>query len=311
MNKADENYIALIRDILENGTNKEDRTGTGTKSVFGRQMRFNLQEGFPLLTCKKTHFKSVVHENIWFLSGSTNTKYLTDNKVTIWNEWANEDGDLGPVYGHQWRNFNGTDNKKGVDQIQQIIDQLNNNPDSRRIIVCAWNPEQLPEMALPPCHAFFQFYSEPLTKLEKWALFSKQCLVLEQPIRSVDDPSLTDSFLRNNNIPLRKLSLQLYQRSCDAGLGLPFNIAGYSLLLMMVAHVTGHLSNEFIWTGGDTHIYNNHIESLTEIFNRPNIYKLPKVKINPLVKNINDFKYEDIELVDYKSYPVIKLPVAI
>lgn len=275
MNNADIQYISLIKDILANGVDKADRTGVGTRSVFARQMRFKMSEGLPLLTCKKTHAKSIIHELLWMLSGDTNIKYLKDNNVTIWNEWADENGDLGPVYGHQWRNFNGTPDKAGIDQIHDIINQLNNNPDSRRIIVSAWNPYQLKDMSLPPCHSFFQFYSAP------------------------------DAYGN------RKLSLQFYMRSNDFFLGNPFNIAFYAILLEMVAQVTNHIADELIWTGGDVHIYTNHFNQCDELLKRPIIHKLPKLKLNPNIKNLLDFKFEDIEIIGYESYPGIKAPVAV
>ena len=276
MNNADKQYVDLLKDILANGTVKEDRTGTGTIAVFGRQLRFDLLEGFPLLTCKKTHFASIVHELIWFISGDTNIKYLKDNKVSIWDEWARPDGSLGPIYGHQWRNFN----SQGIDQLQEIINTLRTNPDSRRIIVCAWNPAQLPEMALPPCHAFFQFFSEVIPEGGKFPGY-------------------------------RKLSLQLYQRSADVGLGVPFNIASYALLLKMVAHVTGHVAGDFVHTFGDTHIYSNHITQVNEVISRPLCYDLPSVGFRRDVREITDFKFEDIILHGYQHHQFIKMDVAI
>tara|TARA_B100001175_G_scaffold208213_1_gene176743 strand:+ start:78 stop:902 length:825 start_codon:yes stop_codon:yes gene_type:complete len=271
-------YIDLIKYIKSNGVEKTDRTGTGTKSIFGYQMRFNLDKGFPLVTTKKIHVKSVVHELLWFLKGDTNIKYLKENGVRIWNEWANEKGDLGPVYGHQWRNWN----SEGIDQIKEMIKTIKFNPDSRRIIVNAWNPCVLPntsisfseniannKAALPPCHTFFQCY-------------------------------LADG----------KLSLQLYQRSADVFLGVPFNIASYALLNMMLAQVTGNNPGEFIHTFGDAHIYSNHKEQIKKQLSRiPR--KLPKVILNPEIKNIFDFTYDDIEIIDYDPYPLIKGAVSI
>ncbi len=256
-------YHDLLRDILQNGTFKQDRTGTGTYSVFGRQLRFNLDEGFPLITTKKVHFKSVVYELLWFLKGDTNVKYLQENGVTIWDEWADENGDLGPVYGKQWVDWN------GHNQIQEVIDTIKKNPDSRRMIVSAWNVAEIPKMKLPPCHILFQFYCQG-----------------------------------------DKLSLQLYQRSCDVFLGLPFNIASYALLLMMVAQVTDKIPHEFIWTGGDTHIYQNHLEQVNLQLSREP-YPLPKIELNPEVKNIFDFTYSDIILHNYQYHPAIKAPVAV
>ena len=271
-------YIDLIRHIQSNGVEKTDRTGTGTKSIFGYQMRFNLDEGFPLVTTKKIHVKSVIHELLWFLKGDTNIKYLKENGVRIWNEWANKKGDLGPVYGHQWRNWN----SEGIDQIKEMIRTIKFNPDSRRIIVNAWNPCVLPDTsisfseniannkaALPPCHTFFQCY-------------------------------LADG----------KLSLQLYQRSADVFLGVPFNIASYALLNMMLAQVTGNNPGEFIHTFGDAHIYSNHKEQINIQLSRiPR--KLPTVILNPEIKNIFDFTYDDIEIIDYDPYPLIKGAVSI
>ena len=256
MSYADQVFINMCRDIMENGTDKPNRTGIDTRSVFGRQMHFDLSKGFPLVTTKKVFLKGIIHELIWLLSGNTNIKYLTDNGVKIWNEWADENGDLGPVYGAQWRNFNG----EGVDQIRDVIERLKKDPNDRRMIVCAWNPAQIEQMALPPCHCFFQFY-------------------------------VADG----------KLSCQLYQRSCDMFLGVPFNIASYSLLTMMIAQVTGLGLGEFVHTLGDAHIYHNHFEQVREQLSREP-YELPTMKINPNVKNIDDFKYEDFELVNYQSH---------
>lgn len=261
-------YLDLLSHVKKNGIKKEDRTGTGTLSVFGYQMRFNLADGFPLLTTKKIHLKSVIHELLWFLSGETNIKYLKDNSVSIWDEWADTNGDLGPVYGHQWRSWD-TASGESVDQIAQLIDQLKNNPDSRRLIVSAWNVGALAEMKLPPCHAFFQFY-----------------------------------------VAEKKLSCQLYQRSADIFLGVPFNIASYALLTMMVAEVCNLEYGEFVHTLGDAHIYINHLDQVNEQLERaPKL--LPQMKINRKIKNIFDFKYDDFELIGYDPYPLIKAPVAV
>ena len=261
-------YLNLLETILEKGVKKEDRTGTGTTSVFGHQMRFDLSEGFPLVTTKKLHLKSIIHELLWFLDGDTNIKYLTDNGVRIWNEWADENGDLGPVYGAQWRSWKGA-NGQTIDQITQVIDQIKNNPDSRRMIVSAWNVGELDQMALMPCHAFFQFY-------------------------------VADG----------KLSCQLYQRSADTFLGVPFNIASYALLTMMIAQVTGLKVGDFVHTLGDAHIYSNHMEQVNLQMSRET-RKLPTMKINPEVKSIFDFKFEDFELEGYDPHPHIKGAVAI
>ena len=261
-------YLDLLQHVLDHGILKEDRTGTGTHSVFGYQMRFDLQDGFPLLTTKKLHLKSIIHELLWFLKGDTNVKYLQENGVRIWNEWADENGDLGHIYGYQWRSW--PDYNGGlIDQIKEAIDTIQNNPDSRRIIVSAWNVADLPQMNLPPCHAFFQFY-----------------------------------------VANGKLSLQLYQRSADIFLGVPFNIASYALLLMMVAQVTGLEAGDFVHTLGDAHIYNNHIEQVREQLSREP-RDLPKMKLNPDVKSIFDFKYEDFELTDYNPHPHIAGKVAV
>ena len=261
-------YLDLLTHIKENGTFKSDRTGTGTTSVFGYQMRFNLEEGFPLVTTKKTHLKSIIHELLWFLNGETNIGYLTENGVRIWDEWADANGDLGPVYGKQWRSWEGA-NGVVIDQIKEAVHTLKTNPDSRRIIVSAWNVADLPKMALMPCHAFFQFY-----------------------------------------VANGKLSCQLYQRSADVFLGVPFNIASYALLTMMMAQVCGLQPGEFVHTLGDAHLYSNHIEQaqlqLTRDF-RP----LPTMRMNPEITNLFDFKYEDFELLNYDPHPHIKAAVAI
>lgn len=258
-------YLDLLRDVLENGVDKMDRTGVGTRSVFGRQMRFDLNKGFPLMTTKKMHLKSIIYELLWFLKGDTNVKYLQEHGVRIWNEWADENGDLGPVYGSQWRNWNG----EGIDQIAEVIEKLKKTPNDRRMIVSAWNVGKIAQMHLPPCHMMFQFY------------------------------------VANN-----KLSCMLYQRSCDMFLGVPFNIASYALLTMMIAQVCGYELGEFIHTLGDTHIYHNHFDQVREQLSHTP-YELPQMRINPEVKDINDFKYEDFELVNYKSYEAIKGQVAV
>ncbi len=261
-------YLNLLETILEKGTNKEDRTGTGTISRFGHQMRFDLSEGFPIITTKKLHLKSIIHELLWFLAGDTNIKYLTDNGVRIWNEWADEDGGLGHIYGYQWRSWPTPDGNH-IDQISKIIDSIQNNPDSRRHIVSAWNVGELDKMNLPPCHILFQFY-----------------------------------------VANGKLSCQLYQRSADIFLGVPFNIASYALLTMMVAQVTGLQPGDFVHTLGDAHIYSNHIEQVKlQLTRQP--FALPQMKINQQVKSIFDFKYDDFELVNYKAHPHIKGKVAV
>ncbi|HAV02073.1 MAG TPA: thymidylate synthase [Chryseobacterium sp.] len=262
------NYHDLLQHILENGTDKSDRTGTGTRSVFGYQLRYDLSDGFPLVTTKKVHLKSIIYELLWFLKGDTNIKYLTDHGVSIWNEWADENGELGPVYGAQWRSWQGAGGKV-VDQISEVIQQIKTNPDSRRLIVSAWNAAEIPNMALAPCHALFQFY-------------------------------VADG----------KLSLQLYQRSADVFLGVPFNIASYALLLMMVAQVCELEVGEYIHTFGDVHIYNNHFEQVkTQLAREPRA--LPEMILNPDVKNIFDFTFEDFTLENYDPHPGIKAPVAV
>jgi thymidylate synthase len=261
-------YLKLLEHVKQNGQKKEDRTGTGTMSVFGYQMRFNLNKSFPLLTTKKVHLKSVIYELLWFLSGDTNIKYLKDNGVSIWDEWADENGNLGPVYGHQWRSWPTSEGNE-IDQISNLINQIKKTPDSRRLIVSAWNVGEINKMKLPPCHCFFQFY-------------------------------VADG----------RLSCQLYQRSADIFLGVPFNIASYALLTQMIAHVCGLECGEFIHTLGDAHIYTNHIDQVNEQLRRKP-KKLPQIKINPSVKNIFDFKYEDFSLEGYDPYPLIKAPVAV
>lgn len=263
-----QNYLDLLQHILDKGTDKTDRTGTGTRSVFGYQLRYDLSEGFPLVTTKKVHLKSIIYELLWFLKGDTNIQYLKENGVSIWDEWADENGDLGPVYGAQWRSWKGA-NGKVIDQITEVIDQIKMNPDSRRLIVSAWNVAEISNMALAPCHAMFQFY-----------------------------------------VANGKLSLQLYQRSADVFLGVPFNIASYALLLMMVAQVCDLEVGDYVHTFGDVHIYNNHFEQVNKQLQRTP-KALPKMKLNPEIKDIFNFNFEDFTLEDYEPYPGIKAPVAI
>lgn len=261
-------YLVLMKNVMENGTPKNDRTGTGTISIFGAQLRFDLNKGFPLITTKKIHLRSIIHELLWFLKGDTNIKYLNENNVNIWNEWADKEGNLGPVYGYQWRSWNAF-NGKNIDQISEVIKQIKTNPDSRRMIVSAWNVGEIEKMALPPCHCFFQFY-------------------------------VADS----------KLSCQLYQRSCDLFLGVPFNIASYALLTLMVAQVCDLKPGEFIHTLGDTHLYNNHLEQAKlQLSRTPK--PLPKMVLNPAVKDIFKFQFEDFKLMDYDPHPHIKAEVAV
>ena len=261
-------YLHLLQHILDNGTKKSDRTGTGTLSCFGYQLRFNLEDGFPLVTTKKLHLKSIIYELLWFLKGDTNIQYLNEHGVSIWNEWADENGDLGPVYGKQWRSWEGADGKV-IDQISDVVHQIKTNPDSRRMIVSAWNVAELPNMALMPCHSLFQFY-------------------------------VADG----------KLSCQLYQRSADVFLGVPFNIASYAILTMMLAQVCELKPGDFVHTFGDVHLYNNHVEQAKlQLSRKP--YTLPVLELNPSVKNIFDFTFEDFKLENYQSHPPIKAPVAI
>ncbi len=317
-NHVDKEYLKLLEHIMENGATKTDRTGTGTKSVFGYQMRFNLQDGFPLLTTKKVPMKSIIHELLWFMRGDTNLKYLADNNVHIWDEWpyksylqrnnlpipeingeewktgmaefvekiksdesfAKEYGNLGPIYGYQWRNWP-TPNGEHIDQLKQVIETLKKSPDSRRMIVSAWNVADIDEMAkagLPPCHCLFQFYVAPSTRPDGRA----------------------------------RLSCQLYQRSCDTFLGVPFNIASYALLTMIIAQIAGLEAGEFVWTGGDTHLYSNHMEQVkTQLSRKDDIRPMPKMKINPEKKNLEDFTIDDFELVDYNPHDSIKAPIAV
>ena len=261
-------YLDYLRHILDHGVEKQDRTGTGTRSVFGYQMRFNLQDGFPLVTTKKLHIRSIIHELLWFLNGDTNIRYLKENGVSIWDEWADEDGDLGPVYGKQWRRWETPDGRV-IDQVQTIVETIRTNPDSRRMIVSAWNVGQLDEMALPPCHLLFQFY-----------------------------------------VAGGKLSCQLYQRSADSFLGVPFNIASYSLLIHMLAQQTGLDAGEFIWTGGDCHIYSNHFDQVEEQLSREPLTP-PQLVIHRTPESLFEYRFDDFEIMNYDSHPAIKAPVAV
>lgn len=327
-------YLKLLQHILDNGVEKSDRTGTDTKSVFGYQMRCDLSKGFPLLTTKKLHLKSIIYELLWFLKGDTNIKYLNDNGVHIWDEWADENGDLGPIYSKQWRSWSnmvfkgpepigcGDDmviNPGGwinepIDQISSLIHNLKTNPDSRRHIVSAWNVAELEEMALAPCHCLFQFNCRPLTAKEKSNRFI--ALNIEPEMEGADILKLFeagDNFYKNSRftqIPEYYLDCQLYQRSADVFLGVPFNIASYALLTMMIAQVCNMIPGDFIHTFGDVHIYKNHFEQVKlQLLRAP--YLLPTMKINPEVKDIFDFKYEDFTLKNYSSHPGIKAPVAV
>lgn len=266
---VDRIYFGLIKDVLENGVDKSDRTGTGTRSVFGRQVRYDLSKGFPILTSKRVHWKSVVGELLWFLQGNTNIKWLNDNGITIWDEWADKDGNLGPVYGKQWRSWQADDGLKVYDQIKEVIEQIKTNPDSRRLIVSAWNVGDIPYMALAPCHTMFQFY-----------------------------------------VARGKLSCQLYQRSCDLGLGNSYNVASYALLTHMIAHVCDLEVGEFVHTFGDLHVYSNHIEALSQQLHRTP-YPMPRLILDPSVKDIDGFGFDKITLDSYQHHPTIKLPVAV
>lgn len=352
-------YLELIHTVLNDGHEKADRTGTGTISIFGHQMRFDLRKGFPLVTTKKLHLRSIIHELLWFLNGDTNIQYLKDNNVSIWDEWADENGDLGPVYGKQWREWNADKMvsiddmnlrqhledegyierdmmsiegehyflySKTIDQIQTIIDQLRNDPDSRRIIVSAWNVGELDQMALAPCHSFFQFYSRSMMgkELDNYlAEYLKTDARLaekyaEQVALCEADPDgdhvSSHMFCLTNDIPTRVLSCQLYQRSADVFLGVPFNIASYALLTHLVAHHVGMVAGDFIWTGGDTHLYTNHLEQATLQLTRVP-HPLPKLRIvntnGVLPKTIFNHVFEDFVIEDYESHPAIKAPVAI
>ena len=272
-------YLHLLKHIIDNGTNKSDRTGTGTTSIFGHQLRFNLKEGFPMVTTKKVHIKSIIYELLWFLKGDTNIEYLKEHNVKIWDEWADENGNLGPVYGKQWRSWQGADGVE-IDQVKDVIHQLKTNPDSRRMIINAWNVADLPKMKLMPCHCLFQFYVKPPTE--------------EQKARNIKG----------------SLSCQLYQRSADVFLGVPFNIASYALLTMMIAQVCDMEADEFIHSFGDVHLYNNHVEQAALQLSREP-FALPSIKINPLVKDIFNFKFDDFELINYQSHAGIKAPVAV
>lgn len=334
-------YQDLMAEVFAKGTPKKDRTGTGTLSIFGHQMRFNLQEGFPLVTTKRCHLRSIIHELLWFLKGDTNVKYLNDNGVTIWDEWKNEDGDLGPVYGKQWRAWTAHDevhtgNKKiiaemeedgweeagyreasmlltkDIDQIAKVMDQLKNDPDNRRIIVSAWNVADLDDMALAPCHAFFQFYTREMSLDERvqWAEENDNELWSDYIHATFVDENTRLGWLDKAGVPTRKLSCQLYQRSADVFLGVPFNIASYALLIHMFAQQANMAVGDFVWTGGDVHLYSNHLEQArTQLGRSPR--PLPKLIIKRKPDSIFDYKFEDFELENYNPHESIKAPVAI
>lgn len=334
-------YQDLMTEVFAKGTPKKDRTGTGTLSIFGHQMRFNLQEGFPLVTTKRCHLRSIIHELLWFLKGDTNVKYLNDNGVTIWDEWKNEDGDLGPVYGKQWRAWTAHDevhtgNKKiiaemeedgweeagyreasmlltkDIDQIAKVMDQLKNDPDNRRIIVSAWNVADLDDMALAPCHAFFQFYTREMSLDERvqWAEENDNELWSDYIHATFVDENTRLGWLDKAGVPTRKLSCQLYQRSADVFLGVPFNIASYALLIHMFAQQANMAVGDFVWTGGDVHLYSNHLEQArTQLGRTPRA--LPKLIIKRKPDSIFDYKFEDFDIEGYDPHPAIKAPVAI
>lgn len=332
---ADVSYLELLQKILNKETAKEDRTGTGTKSIFGHQMRFDLTKGFPLLTTKKIYLKSVIYELLWFLQGSTNIEYLAQNGVRIWDDWpfdaykkskdyrgetirefsekiatntkfAKQWGELGPVYGHQWRSWPTRDGKT-IDQIANLIKTLKNNPDSRRMIVSAWNVADIDDMALPPCHCFFQFYTEIIPLAQRKAMY---CYKHEKALEYAEN--MTQEALDTDGISKRFLDCQLYQRSSDVFLGVPFNIASYPLFTMMVAQVVGMRARDFVWTSGDTHLYLNHLEHAElQLSRKDDIRPMPKMILNPKVQNLEDFKFEDFELKDYDPHPHIKAEVSV
>lgn len=318
-------YLELLKDVLKNGEEKEDRTGTGTLSVFGRQLRFNLSDGFPVVTTKKIHLKSIIHELLWFLKGSTDISYLKENKVTIWNEWADLKGELGPVYGYQWRKWNkpfkrfecgmGADggwyndewSVDYIDQIEEVINSIKENPFSRRLIVSAWNVSDIDKMALPPCHLLFQFNCRPISFENRCKYFNKDISFNEKSNR---EKLNIEKEINLKNIPKYYLDCSLYQRSCDLFLGVPFNITSYSLLLSMISQVTNCIPGDFIWTGGDVHIYKNHIDQVKTQINRiPK--KLPELFLNKNIKDIDDFVYDDIKILNYDYHPAIKADISI
>lgn len=296
-------YHDMLRHIMARGVKKSDRTGTGTISVFGYQERFNMMDGFPLLTTKKMHTRSIVHELLWFIRGDTNIKYLNDHGVTIWDEWADENGDLGPVYGAQWRAWD------GIDQLAGVIEQIKKTPDCRRQIVSSWNVSELHMMALHPCHILFQFWSRELSLKERVQLAQDRGYDAEMPHSSMEFDALSE-WLTSRGVPERALSMQMYQRSCDTFLGVPFNIASFALLLHMVAQCVGMVAEEFIHTYGDLHIYLNHLQQV-ELQLERNPYPLPELWLNPDVTQIDDFRVEDIEVRGYTSHKAIKAPISV
>lgn len=315
MSLADKKYHDLLEDILENGISKGDRTGTGTRSIFGRHIRFNMKDGFPMLTSKKLHIRSIIHELIWFLNGDTNIKYLNDNGVNIWNEWADADGNLGPIYGKQWVNWTASNNDyenmkihdKSINQIQNAIDRLQSHPDCRRILVTALNPGDQPKMKLPPCHYGFQLWTREMNASER----TNYWYTTSTPLLMYYSKDLTDEQLDKLGCPKRKISLMWNQRSVDTGLGLPFNIASYGLLLHMFAQQVNMVPDELIGNLGDTHIYNNHIEQIKEQLKRDVFkYDAPKLKLKK-VKDIFSYKFEDFEIEGYECYPIIKMPISV
>lgn len=319
----DEQYLKLVRHVLDRGVYKPDRTNTGTYSVFGYQMRFDLRDGtIPMLTSKKMHTRSIIHEILWYLQGADNIKYLKDNNVTIWDEWADENGYLGPVYGKQWREWPTYEINEfdcptdglyevtfgAIDQIAELVNKLRNNPNDRRMIVSAWNVGQIEDMHLPPCHYTFQCYARPMSTLERTRHVSQTYHV--QDLTSVPEERMSE-ILDDHNVPKYELSMILNQRSCDVGLGVPFNIVQYSILLRMLAEVANMAPGEFIWNGGDVHIYSNHVEGLTEQLARPLSYFSPTFSFARSIDDIDSFKYDDFVISNYQSHPTIKLPVAV
>lgn len=326
MNNEEKQYLDILEKIIKEGNYKENRTGINTYSIFGTQMRFSLENNFPLLTTKKVHTKSIIHELLWIISGNTNIKYLQDNGVRIWNEWSDENGDLGPVYGHQWRKFpnyvnigfyvgrtphyvSGTQyyENNPIDQLLWAQNRLRTNPDCRRIIVTAWNPADLPKQALAPCHCFYQFYTHIIPLPKRLEIAQKMGIFIDYAWKNKEDGH---SDLNNRNVPERYLSCQMYQRSNDTFLGVPFNIASYALLTNMMAQCVNMIPYEFIHTGGDVHIYENHLEQTREQLSRTP-YDFPQLELNKEVKEITDFKFEDIEIKNYQCHPSIKGEVAV
>lgn len=311
MNRNETEYLNYLEDILKNGIVKEDRTGTGTRSLFGKQMRFDLTESFPLLTTKRVHFRGIAEELFWFLRGETNVKSLQEKGITIWDEWADAQGELGPIYGKQWRSWKTSDGAI-VDQIQDVIDTLRHNPDSRRMVVSAWNVGEINQMALPPCHMMFQFWTRELSLNERKSHYYIQKLVMKMVSSHLAKKwiEITHEDLDSISIPRRALSCQIYQRSCDSFLGVPYNIASYALLTHLIAEMVGMVVQELVWVGGDCHIYSNHIEQVREQLSR-RARRGPQLNILTTRDRIEDYTYDDLMLVDYDPHPAISAPVAV